>query len=309
MNAHSVYWRLASVPRPILLAAAFIGAFQAAVIVEFAFYFARGPFFWICQDVLSKDGYVEFRRLAYLRVLLALLLLFLSFVTVYGSGPVFAAAVKALRPHHVLFYTIALGNILAYYLLSRLDVPLFLSVYAEDSVGETIGAILFLVASLLFLGAATRRALWRTSTGRLCAIVALVLFLFSMEEMSWAQRLIGFVTPSLFQAHNFQGETNLHNLFNPALPLLYPLFCFAVGVGLLHADKVLVSRWKSLRFLAPGPAFIPFAVMFLAFSVYGENEIIEENFALVMVLYAYELFRRARTIGRAGAYEADAGPD
>lgn len=40
---------------------------------------------------------------------------------------------------------------------------------------------------------------------------SLLLFCF-FEEISWGQRIFGFETNEYFQKHNFQNETNLHNL-------------------------------------------------------------------------------------------------
>lgn len=46
----------------------------------------------------------------------------------------------------------------------------------------------------------------------LMSILALVLFVMGMEEISWGQRVFQWQTSSYFSEHNVQGETNLHNL-------------------------------------------------------------------------------------------------
>ena len=78
----------------------------------------------------------------------------------------------------------------------------------EDSVTETISALLYLLAGALFLVS------WvRSGFGRIFILGYALLFIFvGGEEISWGQRLIGVETPERLGQANLQNEINLHNL-------------------------------------------------------------------------------------------------
>lgn len=94
----------------------------------------------------------------------------------------------------------------------------------EDGPVESLGAILALLAAILFLaayvrssghdnrfqGRSTKRNTW-------FLLLAVLLFLWCGEEVSWGQRFFGWSTPSFISPLSVQNETNLHNLelFNP----------------------------------------------------------------------------------------------
>ncbi|MCZ7674723.1 MAG: hypothetical protein M5U35_00845 [Roseovarius sp.] len=74
--------------------------------------------------------------------------------------------------------------------------------------------IVFLALSGIIL-LVNARALWRRGNrggAALTAVYAIVFFFGAGEEMSWGQRIFGWESGEYFQQHNFQGETNLHNL-------------------------------------------------------------------------------------------------
>ena len=78
----------------------------------------------------------------------------------------------------------------------------------EDSVTETLSALLYLLAGALFL------VIWvRSGFGRTFILgYALLFILVGGEEISWGQRLIGLETPERLGQSNVQGEINLHNI-------------------------------------------------------------------------------------------------
>lgn len=47
----------------------------------------------------------------------------------------------------------------------------------------------------------------------LFGLFAVTAFFVAMEEISYGQHLLGFESPAWFRQHNYQDETNLHNLF------------------------------------------------------------------------------------------------
>lgn len=76
----------------------------------------------------------------------------------------------------------------------------------EDGLVENLSALNWLLAAgVMFVLFAKQRNIWFLLLG----ILFTVCF---GEEISWGQRLFGFVTPESIRARNFQGEFNLHNL-------------------------------------------------------------------------------------------------
>ena len=112
----------------------------------------------------------------------------------------------------------------ASYLLLAFIPPLLLDNNAidrltmEDGFYESVGAVFWLVASVLFFYLfATRRDLKKqrflTKHRNVFFLLLGVLFFLAFgEEISWGQRFFGFQTPELLDEINAQGELNIHNL-------------------------------------------------------------------------------------------------
>ncbi len=81
----------------------------------------------------------------------------------------------------------------------------------EDSWIEWLTVVAFGSACAGFILVALKRG---PRDGWFAWGLALFCFLVAGEEMSWGQRLVGFVPPELFLQKNYQEEANLHNLFN-----------------------------------------------------------------------------------------------
>lgn len=89
----------------------------------------------------------------------------------------------------------------------------------EDSLFETATAVTLLLvagygASVLLRRTSYELARWQIfliSCGMLACLLA------GFEELSWGQRLLGQRAPEFFLEHNWQRETNLHNLMDPAI--------------------------------------------------------------------------------------------
>ncbi len=121
---------------------------------------------------------------------------------------------------------------------------------AEDSWVEYGSFVVFGMAGLLFIRAAWVEPGWRKLG--LLAFAGAALFI-SLEEISWAQRIIGFGTPDWLTNYNYQGEATLHNIWSPTHT--------AVAIGLVILTillPVLRRRWKPLddlitRFGIPVP--------------------------------------------------------
>lgn len=76
----------------------------------------------------------------------------------------------------------------------------------------------YLQAALLFLGALAAAVACLTPGPRqrsrvpYCALLAVLLALIGLEEVSWFQRILGIETPDWLAEMNAQGETNFHNV-------------------------------------------------------------------------------------------------
>jgi hypothetical protein len=118
----------------------------------------------------------------------------------------------------------------------------------EDHLVEWSQFAAILAASVAFAVAAW----WTLQAGRrglavLFLLVAVAAFIVAGEEISWGQRILGFLTPDALKDINHQGETNFHNisslqrLFNFG-ELLVGLYGF--GVPLLWASRRVRERLR-----------------------------------------------------------------
>lgn len=130
------------------------------------------------------------------------------------------------------------------------------------------------------------------STG-LCVLCVFV----AGEEISWGQRIVGYQTPSYFEARNVQHELTIHNL---ARQLVEPrrmatVIMVAYGMllpGLALAVKPIGRRARSLRVPLPGlGAFFCFAaavwLMSMPFTA-TDDEVGEVFFSLGLLFAAFD---------------------
>ena len=138
------------------------------------------------------------------------------------------------------YLTLAFGSGVA-----RLMVP-------EDHFSETVGALSFLAASVLFLLAF--RTLRRGPVGAagwagLKALVLLglgIMFFFAFgEEISWGQRILGIEEPDALGRINAQDELNVHNIEIGRWELPYERIFDLLWLGLTVA--IPVAAMLSLR--------------------------------------------------------------
>ena len=137
-----------------------------------------------------------------------------------------------------LFFAILSLGLVA---LGRLDRPRFDELMWEDAAGEWATFFAFALA-----GAIGVFALFRAISSQSDAALKENQFWFRMimaglsvfcwmaagEEISWGQRLFGFMPPDIFQEKNFQQEFNLHNIlvFVVSPRMVIATICFGYGV-------------------------------------------------------------------------------
>lgn len=126
-------------------------------------------------------------------------------------------------------------------LYARLDETRYAEIVQEDRFVEWWTALLFLAAAVAF-----GRVAWR---GRRLFDAGVALFCFAAagEEVSWGQRLLGFIPADAFLERNAQQEANLHNLVEPFGQPKWTLVAILVAYGLLLP---LAARVPPLRRLA-----------------------------------------------------------
>jgi hypothetical protein len=102
--------------------------------------------------------------------------------------------------------------------------------------------------------------------------LALFCFVVAMEEISWAQRVIGYRPPAYFLEHNFQQEFNVHNVFDTDLRML-ALKVVIAGYGMVLPAAAAVPAVRlaleRVGILAPPFGLIPaFAATYVLYETY-----------------------------------------
>ncbi len=163
---------------------------------------------------------------------------------------------------------------------------------AEDAWGEWATFTAFLIASLLAAHLAVRgraesspshvRALERLGDGGVAAFCAFV----AGEEISWGQRVAGFVPPEIFLERNYQQEANLHNLLKDIFDSRWQVVVIALGYGALA--PIVASRSRFVAALAPArilaPGFIAVALLEVAYPFDLAGELAELALGLSFVV-------------------------
>ncbi len=90
--------------------------------------------------------------------------------------------------------------------------------------------------------------------------VALFCFVVAMEEISWAQRLLGYRPPVYFLEHNYQQELNLHNVIETdyrKLALMLVIAGYGIVLPVLARLRVCKDWFARLGIVAPTIALLP----------------------------------------------------
>ncbi len=157
-------------------------------------------------------------------------------------------------------------------------------------------AFLIVSAILLVISAFRLRLKYSVPALRKGAFLSLVIFsllllLLAGEEISWGQHFFGFDSSPIFTEINFQGETNIHNLFNPFFPVVYPVagFVFFIAYWMLWTFRKDKDSFLFNLFMPPRSLFI--LIFLVACSGCAPTtEIFEEMLYLGILLYSIRLF-------------------
>jgi hypothetical protein len=145
--------------------------------------------------------------------------------------------------------------------LLLIDPALLSRLRREDEIIENLSAI-FLLAATVVTWLAIRNArghfdllgISLPAWSPLLGLGALFL-LISLEEISWGQRIFGFVTPEILSG-NTHGQTNLHNFATHTSEHFYYGTAFCAFVLLPYAAAKARFEWpRAIAFLTPAPEF------------------------------------------------------
>ena len=254
--------------------------------------------------VLSPDGLIAQPAIAIIRVYCAFLVLaiFIVIVTTKSVVESFRLLAKSSKLNKAGYLVTAI--VISSYTFCILFSPrLRDALYREDCFFENLTAVCAILSSIVMLICINK------GDGRAVMAIKLILailyFLFCMEETSWGQRIFGWNTPDSFAKLNSQHETNIHNLYTRLNPLLYCLFNFVLGVFLLNLEWIRKKIQSFLRiaryaYLLPPQEFRLYGLVFLALSAQSlyfilGGELTEEVFSVFGLAYALDQLVIAKT--------------
>lgn len=184
----------------------------------------------------------------------------------------------------------------------------------EDGVAETLQVFCYAIA--LGLATTVARRLWRGSNRLLTIMYVGVcggLFFMVGEELSWGQRIFGWVTPGELAEINKQAETNLHNIYGVgstfkwiqmlvgAYGALLPIVLYRLKIGssLREFASFVIPPGTVALFFAPMLFWRLFRNLFEApdgfrFAIAEFNEVVELVLACGFLLFMLFQYRRLR---------------
>ncbi len=174
------------------------------------------------------------------------------------------------------------------------------SLCKEDGLYEYLGAILFLLSSIMFFityikSEGIMLSFLRTKRNDFFLFAAIIFFIGFGEEISWGQRIIGFETPTWLKAINVQEEFNFHNIFSgersplpskrPGIDMVFNLFWFCYGLVLPILSEFSSTAKRFIEILKFPVAPLYFGCFFLINYLtaklialkYSTNLVIKDN--------------------------------
>ena len=223
-------------------------------------------------------------------------------------------------------FFLALAGVFAFTVLAHWSLTVYAGVdwiEGEDGISEW-----WSVATYLAGAGAAAAAAWHLRSNRnstpvvyFYLILAAVLFLGAMEEISWGQRIAGWGTPAVLNEINGQGETTIHNV-GFADNMLFISFFWASVIGLLGGlvrTTANLRGWsKSLNLVLPSLVMAPPLLLIMVWRA-GDfwataniprlfmdyfnsgprgSEVPEVLLGLCIVIYTFANLRQARLFAR-----------
>ncbi len=203
-------------------------------------------------------------------------------------------------PHLILIVSSLLGLLLIVTMrLARRFPSFLLFLYSKDRGVLDLFVPLTMIISSVMLCAAVWKLRKVPNLAKHRAFLSVVylliigIFLFyAGEEISWGQDFFGWQTPSFF-SRNLDGQTNLHNFFNPYFDYGYFALSLILVIVLVSAWLEFNQRWIPFnRLFLPHPSLIGLSLLiaFVAIVWYREQELLEEMVAVFALFYSVRIF-------------------
>ena len=162
--------------------------------------------------------------------------------TIGKTKKVFDSLLKARNIDSKIFILpfIAIISIVIYKInLNNLDG--YIRRMGEGSLVEWLSFLLFLLSSFLIFRASGNDL--NKQERIILKIGSIILFIFSMEEISWGQMIFNWGSPALMNKFNSQNETNLHNIMFIHDKSWFILFCL-FSLSLILSLIGFYLRWN-----------------------------------------------------------------
>ena len=248
----------------------------------------------------SPDGIISFPERVIIAILKGIIVMSIFWIVITSKS-----IIESLKPSIESLYKSSIFNRFLYFFVLVLFVLYYLVrgaypyLYMEDGFFESLTVAFAIIASLLCL-----ISIYYNSEYASIKLAFFVLFfLFGMEEISWGQRIFGWNTPEALSTINLQNETNIHNILNPYLQVLYPSFNLILAFLILKSMKlrIKVVAWlkieKYLHFI-PSHEFKLYGFIFILLSLqsyFHGGELTEEIFFVFILAYAVNLLGKKKT--------------
>lgn len=179
--------------------------------------------FMILTSFLTADGDISSKTSGLYKCLLTPLAFFVIFLV-----PKFMK--RKLDVNYYFIYILFISiHFLIYIHFSRIEKPI------EGSFLESSTVLISLVAVAIFIFTGFR--------GHSASfILAVFWFIFSMEEISWGQKVFDFEIPKFFVQYNDQSELNFHNFFNSYFGSIYVIFNFLIFCSLTFFSELKIFQ-------------------------------------------------------------------
>jgi len=194
--------------------------------------------------------------------------------------------------------------------VAAVDMQTYRTLYREDGWGEWATALAFFAAAGVYacaarqLLAASHAAGWRRFIGPvgMCVLLSAFALFVAGEELSWGQRLFGYRPPDAFLAHNFQQESNLHNLLKPLISTRVVVAGIALVWGVVGPVVARLGHAPAWLCAAPSTVavFAAVAAVELIYPVKLSGEVAELLLGLAFVGDAMARWSGAPTLVRRG---------
>ena len=212
---------------------------------------------------------------------------------------------NSIGPLHYIHYGAIILLIGLFFIFGESEIYIDDTMFKEDGFFENMTILLALISSFIFfyLG-----IYYKAMDKKIFLFLfAILLFFYSMEEISWGQRIFDLQTPEALKAINYQDEINIHNIYiNPYIRIIYFLFFLFVSSLFLFRDKYIelfssnkITKVISEMYPSNQYFYAGFIYLFIAFAMLKvDDELSEEILTITIFIYSVDLLYQKFKIKR-----------